>query len=401
MPYRNIMLCVDNSAHSNHAAQQAARLARAFDAKVTGVHVYAAGLHYRRFTDLEPTLPKEYQEPKKIEAMRDTHDSLIIEGLKLISNSYMDAARKAMDGVPLEVKNVDGSNYVELVRESKNGYDLAVIGARGLGLASTNGQCPSDALGTVCERFVRRVRTEVLIVKDARPMRGTILVSVDGSPESYAALRKAINLAKAVGARVEAVTCFDPNFHPVVFKAIVQILSQKDKEAFNFEGQEKLHDRVIHQGLEAHYRGYLEKARMVAQAKGLEIETCLLMGRPAFEVVGRAKQTEARLIVLSRFGRHRTEESDIGSVAEAVVRLAPCNVLIVNDAPEQEPAAPGLEWTPEALEKLERVPGFVKPMVKQAVESYAKSHGFQQVTPAVVDDAKANHGVHLPGHGIG
>lgn len=41
----------------------------------------------------------------------------------------------------------------------------------------------------------------------------------------------------------------------------------------------------------------------------------------------------------------------------------------------------GVPWTPEALERLERIPDFVRPMVKQAVEEQAKRHKEKVVTP--------------------
>ena len=226
MSYHKILLCVDNSEYSNQAAMLTALIARAFGSTVVGAHVYAARLHDRRFLDLEPGLPKEYQESQRLAASRRTHDSLIGQGLRLISDSYLEAARANLDGVPVEAKSIEGKNYVELARESSNGYDLAVLGARGLGLAALNGQCPSGELGSVCERFLRRARTDVLVVKDARPFAGTILVGVDGSPESYAALRKALKLARGVGGRVEAVACFDADFHTVVLPGASEISTE-------------------------------------------------------------------------------------------------------------------------------------------------------------------------------
>lgn len=394
MLYRKILLCTDNSAHSDDATSQTGILARAFGSTVVVAHVYAARLHDRRFADLEPGLPKEYQDPKRLEASRRTHDSLIGKGLHMISDSYLEAARAKLDGISVESKSIEGKNYVELARESTNGYDLAVIGARGLGLASLDGHCPAGTLGSVCERFLRRTRTDVLIVKDSRPIAGTILVGVDGSPESYAALRRALKFAKAVGARVEAVSCFDPHFHPVAFQSIAGVLSEKDARVFRFKEQEDLHDRIINQGLENLYGSYLENARFLARGRGQEIETRLLTGKPAYELARLANEIEPTLTLVGRFGLHRTDDLDIGSTAEAVVRLAPGNVLVVNERPDDQP----LSWTKEAEERLEKVPEFMRPMVKKAIESHARSRGLPQVTAEVVTSAKTSHGVPLPGH---
>ncbi len=393
--YRKILLCTDNSPHSDHAATQTGLIARAMDSTVVAVHVYAARLHDRRFADLQPGLPKEYQDPKRLESDRRTHDSLIGQGLRTISNSYLEAARVQLDGVKVESKSIEGKHYLELVRESQGGYDLAVMGARGLGLASLDGQCPAEALGSVCERFLRRARTDVLIVKDCRPLGGKILVGVDGSPESYAALRRALKLAQAIGAHVEAVSCFDPQFHPVAFRSIAEVLSEKDAKIFRFKEQETLHDRIINQGLETLYQGYLENARVVAKGRGQQIETRLLTGKPAYALARQVRESQVALVVVARFGLHRTNDLDIGSTAETVVRLAPGNVLVVNEKSEDEQ----LVWNRQAKRRLEKVPAFMRPMVKQAIESHARSRGLTEITAEVVISAKTSHGVPLSGHG--
>jgi nucleotide-binding universal stress UspA family protein len=254
----------------------------------------------------------------------------------MISDSYLAAARTRLNGISVEVRSIEGKNYVELVRESAKGYDLTVIGARGLGLASVNGGGPPGTLGSVCERFCRRCRTDILVVKNARRLAGNMLACVDGSPESYAALRKALKLAGAVGGCVEAVTCFDPDYHPVAFEAIAKVLSEKDAKMFRFKEQEKLHDNIINRGLENLYQGYLENARVVAKGRGFSVETRLLTGKPAYEIAARAREVHPTLVVVARFGLHRTDDSDIGSTAETVVRLAGANVLVVNEKPAAE-----------------------------------------------------------------
>lgn len=45
-------------------------------------------------------------------------------------------------------------------------------------------------------------------------------------------------------------------------------------------------------------------------------------------------------------------------------------------------------WTPDAREKLDRLPAFVKPMVQSSVEAYARKQGFKTITLQVMDDSK-------------
>lgn len=45
-------------------------------------------------------------------------------------------------------------------------------------------------------------------------------------------------------------------------------------------------------------------------------------------------------------------------------------------------------WTPDAKEKIDRLPAFVKPMVQGSVEAYARKQGFKTITLQVMDDSK-------------
>jgi ABC-2 type transport system ATP-binding protein len=45
-------------------------------------------------------------------------------------------------------------------------------------------------------------------------------------------------------------------------------------------------------------------------------------------------------------------------------------------------------WTQEALEKVDRAPRFVRKMIYNIIESYAKEKGYTRITPEVVDEAR-------------
>jgi len=50
-------------------------------------------------------------------------------------------------------------------------------------------------------------------------------------------------------------------------------------------------------------------------------------------------------------------------------------------------------WSPEAQERLARVPGFVRGMVKKIYADYAKDRGIVEITPAVMDSARSELGL--------
>src|SRR5437867_3833191 len=116
--FKHICVPVDNSDYSNRAIDLAVELGRACGARLTGIHVYAAGLHDYRFKQMEYTLPDEYKDEHELERQRKIHDSLIAMGLQLISDSYLDviARRAEAAGLAFERKMVDGKHYKALGR---------------------------------------------------------------------------------------------------------------------------------------------------------------------------------------------------------------------------------------------------------------------------------------------
>jgi universal stress protein A len=70
-----------------------------------------------------------------------------------------------------------------------------------------------------------------------------------------------------------------------------------------------------------------EEAR--AKAAGAKTESATLVGRPDTEIVTRAKETGAELIIMGTHGRSGLAHVLLGSVAERVTKHAPCPVLII------------------------------------------------------------------------
>lgn len=65
---------------------------------------------------------------------------------------------------------------------------------------------------------------------------------------------------------------------------------------------------------------------------------------------------------------------------------------VISDAFEEqtETEPDGIKWTPEALERLERIPSFVRPMAKMGIEGFAKDNGHNEITGEVMDAARGN-----------
>ncbi len=334
--YREVLVPVDNSQHSDWAVDRALEVCAAGEGRLTGSHVYAARLHDVRFRQLETGLPAQFQTAEEIKRQRKVHDKLIEKGLQLISDSFLDQVEKrcAARGIPLRRQLLEGINYEEIVKEVNRGegqlpsligfdpniaanydggertrsdvrlgedgrivgedeelaeklagrsgrrYDLVVMGAHGIG------RQPFSQLGGVVARAMKGIEKDVLIVRTDSPLAGgRFMVCVDGSAYSYRSMRMALELAKAFGASLYVCSAFDVEYHHAVFHNIKDVLSVKASKVFKFEEQEELHNNIIDKGLLKLSQANIKRAEVMAREfPDVHVTTQILIGKP-FQVV--------------------------------------------------------------------------------------------------------------------
>ena len=386
--YSNVYVPLDNSEHSDAAVGLAIDLASAWGARCVGMHAYAARMHDFRFKQMEYTLPEEYQDEAELLRQRRIHDSLITTGLELISDSYTDVMRyRCLErGVPFEARRRDGRNWEEIVTDvAEVKPDLVVMGALGTGAVR------ESTLGSVAERVLRRIRTDVLLVRDLDWQReGDIVVAVDGSPQSFAGLRAALELGKRFQRRVEAVAVYDPYLHYAVFNGIVDVLSEKASKVFRFKEQEALHEEIIDTGLAKIYESHLRVAEATAREAGMELPITLLDGKAFDRLLRHCRERKPWLLVMGRIGIHSDAGMDLGGATEQLIRFAPCNLLVMSGTylpPLDIRADASVVWTPEAEERMERVPAGVRGLARTAVLRWATERGHSVVASGDVDEA--------------
>jgi nucleotide-binding universal stress UspA family protein len=138
-----------------------------------------------------------------------------------------------------------------------------------------------------------------------------ILVPVDFSSPSLRALDEAVDLARTVDAKLTAVFVAAPLQYPSIFLGTAVglglLLAEERKWA----------------------RKELGKLVARLSKRGVQCDALLEKGRPHERIVEAAKRTRADLIVMSTQGRTGFSHLMLGSVAEHVVRTAPCPVLVV------------------------------------------------------------------------
>lgn len=386
--YKEVYVPVDNSDYSNQACVIGVDVARQFGGRVAGCHAYAAKMHDVRFRQMESGLPEEFRDEDEMKRQRKIHDQLITKGLEIITDSYIDVLEPLCEKYDVELvrRSLEGKNFKVIVEDvNENDFDLVVIGAMGMAAVK------DTVLGTVTERVVRRLtKADTLIVKDLdRSPFEHIVVAVDGSAKSLGGLKRAIELAREFGGTVEAISVFDPYFHYAMFHSIAGVLSSKAQKVFRFKEQEKLHEEIIDSGLAKIYTAHLEIAKKIAADEGVDLKTTLLAGKPFEQTLKYVNEVNPTLVVMGRIGYHSDDEMDIGGNTENMMRYLPTNVLVGNyeyQAPDLYTAEEHMTWTKEALERMDRIPGFVVGMATGAILRYAIEKGYTVITAGVIDE---------------
>lgn len=138
-----------------------------------------------------------------------------------------------------------------------------------------------------------------------------ILVPVDFSGPSRKAIHYAQVFAEQFDATLVLVHAVEPMAYPPDF-AFVPLLPP--------DLEEKRSGEILRQ---------LEE--IAAGVRGVRVESVVRMGRPWQQIVDAAKEEDVDLIVLSTHGYTGMKHALLGSVAEKIVRHAPCPVLVVRD----------------------------------------------------------------------
>jgi nucleotide-binding universal stress UspA family protein len=138
-----------------------------------------------------------------------------------------------------------------------------------------------------------------------------ILVPIDFSEHSTLALDTAVSLAKDFAASLTLVHVFEP----------LAIAVPQGYQLFSETQLNRLFEE-LHEGL--------ARQRQRAEAAGATlVKSELLHGFAVGELQNYAEQNAFDLIVMGTHGRRGLSHAFLGSVAERLVRVAPCPVLTV------------------------------------------------------------------------
>jgi nucleotide-binding universal stress UspA family protein len=132
-----------------------------------------------------------------------------------------------------------------------------------------------------------------------------ILAAFDGSTDSDEAFETAVDLAAVCEARLQVVSVATPPEPPT-----------------------RVETEAALDAASRHYEGLFEGLRPRARARGVDLETRILVGHAAEQILRLAADTGSDLIVVGHRGHSKIREWLFGSTSRRVVAHAACSVLV-------------------------------------------------------------------------
>jgi nucleotide-binding universal stress UspA family protein len=236
--------------------------------------------------------------------------------------SFMPPARIAKACSALRCSNVNA--YLELregvpseqilraAREKK--ADLIAI--------STHGRRGVVRLiaGSVAEEVLRRAEVPLLVTRPGTAVHEwkRIVVALDGSELGEAVLPEAVRFAHKLGASLDVLRVAVPTFAAGAAEVPIMVPPEDPMP-------------------------YLNKVIARLKSEGVEARAVALEGRAAEGILRHLEESHAGLLCMTTHGRTGFARILLGSVAEEVVRKAPCPVLLRRSLPAAVEAPKGAE----------------------------------------------------------
>ena len=302
---QNIVVPIDFSKMSVQAIQIAKQLARRFGASIHLAHVRQSNYASDVMAPVPPMVPFAFTSYE-----HDAARSVLKELEEVASECGVSSAScDVLSGAP---------PFDEICRLGHTiPADLIVMPTHGrTGLKHV-------FLGSTAERIVQHSSCPVLVTRGNAPQANngsrfrikTILVPVDFSSCSREGLRYAIGFANEFGAKI------------ILLHAtyLGYVYSSEGTAIYDIPGLQKAARKTAE-------RKMRELVRSV-NFGAVKFETVFTDGSPVMDICAFAKDHDVDLIITSTHGFTGFTHVLIGSIAEQVVRHAPCSVLVVPSHP--------------------------------------------------------------------
>ncbi len=205
------------------------------------------------------------------------------------------------DSSRVSIEAVQGEAFERIVdMAEKESCNLIVMGRRGLH------RVERMLMGSVTAKVIVHTTRDILVVpRNANIDWGNILLAIDGSEFSNAALDRALEFAGKASGGLTAISVVD--MYPENYADATEVVEKMGKKAL----------------------AVLDDSRAKAEAAGVELQTQVLHGDPAEEITAYAKKNGAGVVFLGSRGLSGLKKIFLGSVAEKVIGLSDSPVYVV------------------------------------------------------------------------
>jgi len=282
-----LLLAADGSQFSEGAIREAIRLAKKCSSKLSALSVIETNPEY---ASIAPQLLE------KAETAAREH----LESVK---------AQAKKEGVECSTSILEGEDSYNYIAEeaAKQKISMIIMGRRGrTGLKRL-------AMGSTAARVIGHAPCNVLVVPRAAIVEfKSIVIATDGSPYSTAAASEAIGIAKRNNSKLTVIS---------VVPAELATPTDIDFAATQYELLAEKEMQVAEKNAKA--------VKEAAMKEGVAVQAFVMTGKPADAIIETARDKNADLIIVGSHGRTGIERLLMGSVAERVIVMSSCAVLVV------------------------------------------------------------------------
>ncbi len=282
-----LLLATDGSQFSEGAIREAIRLAKKCSSKLSILSVIETNPEYE-------TIAPQLLE--KAEKSAQEHLGSVKEQAK----------KEGVDCTTSILEGEDSFNYIS-EEAAKNKISMIIMGRRGrTGLKRL-------MMGSTTARVIGHAPCNVLVVpRAARVEFKNILVATDGSRYATAAASEAIGIAKKNNSRL----------------VVLAVVPSESMQPMDIVHSQMSRDVIAESEMKEAEKN-AKTVKEAAQKEGVAVEAFTMGGKPSDAIVQTAKEKNVDVIMLGSHGKTGIDKLLMGSVAERVIVLSSCAVLVV------------------------------------------------------------------------
>lgn len=282
-----LLLATDGSQFSEGAIREAIRLAKRCSSKLSVLSVIETNPEYE-------TIAPQLLE--KAEKSAQEHLGFV-------------KAQAKKEGVDCTTSILEGEDSFKYISNeaTKNNISMVIMGRQGkTGLRRL-------VMGSTTARVIGHAPCNVLVVPSAARVEfKNILVATDGSRYAKAAASEAIGIAKKNNSKL----------------IVLAVVPSESMQPMDIVHSQMARDVIAEKEMKEAEKN-AKTVKEAAQKEGVAVEAFIMGGKPSDAIVQTAKEKNVDVILLGSHGKSGIDKLLMGSVAERVIVLSSCAVLVV------------------------------------------------------------------------